>query len=318
MNSRIDKIRQILADQDNKQNRTSDNKGGFDTIFPFWNMKSGDSSTVRFLPDGNTDNALPWVESQQITLDFPGVIGQHGDRTIRVKVPCVEMWGLSCPMLGHVRKEKWFDDKDTEALGRKYWKKYSYVMQGFIIEDGLGESESPENPIRRFIFGKQIFNMVRSGYADPELDDSVDDYENGIDFIIQTESSGQYNNYTQSKFKRRTRSLTPEERAAIEEYGLSRLEDFLPKKPTDVESQTLYEMFLASVEGEYYDPDKWGHLPWRPRGVEFGTPKAEKVDVVVTPVVTTAEKPEVKAETPDKIDTKQQTADILAKIRGKM
>ncbi len=314
MNSRLDKIRQILAEQDNKQNRT--NGSGFDAIFPFWNMKSGDSSVVRFLPDGNTDNALPWVESQQITLDFPGVIGQHGDKTVRVKVPCVEMWGLSCPILGFIRKERWFDDKDTESLGRKYWKKYSYVMQGFVTEDGIGETEPPENPIRRFVFGKQIFNMVRSGYADPELDDSVDDYDNGIDFIIQSESSGSYNNYTQSKFKRKARSLTPDERAAVETNGLSRLEDFLPKKPTEDESATLYEMFQASVEGEFYDPEKWGHLPWRPRGVEFGIPKTDKIEV------TTEEVAEVKAETPSQdetpsLDTKQDVADILAKIRAK-
>ena len=46
-------------------------------------------------------------------------------------------------------------------MGRKYWKKKSYIFQGFVTQNPLNEDSTPENPIRRFIIGPQIFNIIR-------------------------------------------------------------------------------------------------------------------------------------------------------------
>jgi hypothetical protein len=52
--------------------------------------------------------------------------------------------------------------------------------------------------------------------------------------------------------------LSDQEKAALEAHGLHNLNDFLPKKPTDVEVKVIQEMFEASVDGEAYDPERFG------------------------------------------------------------
>ena len=76
-------------------------------IYPFWNIDEGTSTVLRFLPDSDADNTFFWVERQMIRLTFPGVIGGE-NRPVTVQVPCMEMWGDTCPVLSEVRP--WFKD----------------------------------------------------------------------------------------------------------------------------------------------------------------------------------------------------------------
>ena len=314
MSTRAERIRAILKQEETPK----ENKGsGTGAIYPFWNLKPGQSSIVRFLPDGDTSNTLPWVENQQINLYFPGIIGET-PKNVRFKVPCMEMFGLADPILAHIRKEKWFDDEDTKDMGSRYWKKYTHLMQGFVVEDGTGEEDAPENPIRRFSFGPQVFGPIRKGYADPDYEEAIDDYQEGVDFAINCESGGQWDSYTTSGFKRKSRSLSSEEMEAIETFGLSSLKDFRPKQPTPEESAEIFEMFEASVAGEFYDPSRWGHLPWRPRGVEGSdtkTPVAKPTTVSAKEPVEEKTAPEVTTASTD--DHQTRASDILARIKNK-
>ena len=138
------------------------------SIYPHWNIEENSSALVRFLPDGNNKNTFFWVERAMIKLPFAGIKGEAESRQVQVQVPCVEMWGESCPILAEVRT--WFKDKSLEDMGRKYWKKRSYIFQGFVRENPLADDETPENPIRRFIIGPQIFTTIKSALMDPELD----------------------------------------------------------------------------------------------------------------------------------------------------
>jgi hypothetical protein len=180
----------------------------------------------------------------------------------------MEMYGETCPVLSEVRA--WFKDPSLEDMGRKYWKKRSYVFQGFVTEDGLKEESKPENSIRRFIIGPQIYNIIRSALMDPELDELPTDALKGLDFRIAKTSKGGFADYSTSKWSRRERSLTAEETAAIEAHGLFNLSDFLPKKPTDVELKVMKEMFEASVDGEAYDMERWGQY-FKPAGMSQNT-----------------------------------------------
>jgi hypothetical protein len=47
---------------------------------------------------------------------------------------------------------------------------------------------------------------------------------------------------------------------------LFNLNDFLPKKPGDVELKVIKEMFQASVDGEPFDKEAWGQY-FRPAGM---------------------------------------------------
>ena len=248
--------------------KSGESKGGDNAIYPHWNMDENKEAVVRFLPDGDPNNTFFWVERAMIKLPFAGVKGQTDSRPVQVQVPCMEMWNETCPILTEVRG--WFKDKSLEDMGRKYWKKRSYVFQGFVVDDPLKEDSQPENPIRRFIIGPQIYQIIRSALMDPELEELPTDYLRGVDFRIAKTSKGGYADYSTSKWSRRERALTDAEQAAINQYGLFNLKDFLPKKPTDVELKVIKEMFEASVDGEAYDMERWGQY-FKPAGMSAAT-----------------------------------------------
>ena len=299
--------------------------GGDNAIYPHWNMQEGKEAVIRLLPDGNSNNTFFWVERAMIKLPFAGIKGETDSRPVQVQVPCVEMYndGTACPILSEVRG--WFKDKSLEEMGRKYWKKRSYIFQGFVVEDPIREEKIPENPIRRFIIGPQIYQIIRSALMDPELDELPTDYLKGLDFRIAKTSKGGFADYSTSKWSRRERAISDVEKAAIESQGLFNLNDFLPKKPTDVELKVMKEMFEASVDGEAYDLERWGQY-FKPAGLGSATGDPNKPAAVSTPArvddqvddepATAASAPAVSA-APASTDGASKAQDILAMIRNR-
>jgi hypothetical protein len=247
-----------------ESNKGGQSSGGDRAIYPHWNMEEGQSAVVRFLPDSNTKNTFFWVERAMIKLPFAGIKGEMDSKQVQVQVPCVEMWNETCPILSEVRP--WFKDKSLEDMGRKYWKKRSYIMQGFVRENPIGDDKTPENPIRRFIIGPQIFQIIKASLMDPDLEELPTDVLRGLDFRMTKTSKGGYADYSTSKWARKESALTEEEQVALEAHGLFDLAGFLPKKPGEVELRVMKEMFEASVDGQPYDLDRWGQY-FRPAGV---------------------------------------------------
>jgi hypothetical protein len=290
-------------------------------------MEEGASALLRFLPDGNNKNTFFWVERAMIRLPFNGIKGEMDTKQVQVQVPCVEMWGEACPILAEVRG--WFKDKSLEEMGRKYWKKRSYVFQGFVRENPIADDKSPENPIRRFIIGPQIFATIKSALMDPELEELPTDLLRGLDFRVAKTSKGGYADYNTSKWSRKESALTEAEQAAVEQYGLFDLSTFLPKKPTDVELKVMKEMFEASVDGQPYDVERWGQY-FRPAGVQApaggAAPAAESAPAPVAKAAPApmddvpfdADEP-VAAAAPVVAENKtgQNAQDILAMIRAR-
>jgi hypothetical protein len=318
-------IRAKLQEAQNKSGGST-SSGGDNAIYPHWNMQEGKEAVVRFLGDGNPNNTFFWVERAMIKLPFAGIKGETDSRPVQVQVPCVEMYndGTVCPILSEVRG--WFKDKSLEEMGRKYWKKRSYIFQGFVVNDPLNEESRPENPIRRFIIGPQIFQIVRNGLIDPEISELPTDPLRGLDFRIAKTSKGGFADYSTSKYSRNERALTDTEKAAIEKYGLFDLSGFLPKKPTDVELKVMKEMFEASVDGEAYDMDRWGQY-FKPAGMSQNTgdpnksaPKTvvdDHVDDEPVPVAA-ATTPAPAAEAPAaSSENASRAQDILAMIRNR-
>jgi hypothetical protein len=300
--------------------------GGDNAIYPHWNMQEGKEAVIRLLPDGNSANTFFWVERAMIKLPFAGIKGETDSRAVQVQVPCVEMYndGTACPILTEVRG--WFKDKSLEEMGRKYWKKRSYIFQGFVVEDPIKEDKIPENPIRRFIIGPQIYQIIRSALMDPELEELPTDFLRGVDFRIAKTSKGGFADYSTSKWSRRERALSDVEKAAIDAHGLYNLSDFLPKKPTDVELKVMKEMFEASVDGEAYDMERWGQY-FKPAGMGSATGDPNKAaapraaatpvdeDIDDTPAPVAAPAPRAEASTSSEGTSRAQ--DILAKIRAR-
>jgi len=302
--------------------------GGDNAIYPHWNIAEGSTARVRFLPDGNTKNSFFWAERAMIRLPFAGVKGQADSKPVVVQVPCMEMYGEACPILAEVRP--WFKDPSLEEMGRKYWKKKSYVFQGFVRENALSDDKVPANPIRRFTISPQIFNIIKAALMDPEMEELPTDLQRGLDFQIVKTSKGGYADYSTSKWSRKESALTAEEQAAIDEHGLFNLSDFLPKKPSDVELKVLKEMFEASVDGQPYDPDRWGAY-YKPYGLDVpnAAPRADEsapAPVASAPAPATPspfvgdeedEAPAPTAPVATAAPASQKAEDILAMIRNR-
>jgi len=329
-------IRARLQAQENKSNQTT--KGQADNaIYPHWKIPENTAATVRFLPDADQTNLYGfWRERNVIRLPFNGIKGEQNSKLVTVQVPCIDMYlpdpnsdRSVCPILAEVRP--WYKDETLVSKANAYWKKRTYLFQGFVRASSLKEEATPENPIRRFVFTKQLFPLIRSGITDPEVLELPTHYERGLDFNIRkTLKSGanSYADYTTSGYARRESSLTEAELAAIEKHGLYNLGDFLPKKPNDAELKIIMEMFEASVDGKPYDKERWGNY-YRPYGVGGGGGDAEGDEVADVPVrasasVKTAVDDEDAVTTtsdvvvpPKNTGNQKPTQDILAVIRAR-
>ena len=332
-------LAEIRAKLQANENRGSGKSQGDNAIYAHWNIPENTTSRVRFLPDANTKNSFFWVERAMIRLPFAGIKGQADSKPVTVQVPCMEMWGndVPCPILAEVRP--WFKDPNLEEMGRKYWKKRSYLFQGFVRENPIGDDKTPENPIRRFIISPQIFNLIKNALMDPDMENLPTDYSAGLDFNIKKTSKGGYADYNTSTWARKETALNADEAEAIEKHGLYDLADFLPKKPTDVELKVIKEMFEASVDGQPYDAERWSNY-FKPSGFKAGTgsdgetvtatpvpqakpalaavPKAAPAAVAETPwEPADDEVPEASAPVVAKPAQSQKAEDILAMIRNR-
>jgi len=338
MATTLAEIRAKLQAAENRSQGSGNNEPN--SIYAHWNIPEGSTARIRFLPDANTKNDFFWVERALIKLPFAGVKNQADSRPVVVQVPCMEMYGkdVPCPVLTEVRT--WFKDPALEEMGRKYWKKRSYLFQGFVRENPLSDDKTPDNPIRRFIISPQIFNLIKNALMDPELENLPTDYQAGLDFNVKKTSKGGYADYSTSTWARKESALTSVELAAIEQYNLFDLASFLPKKPGEVELKVIKEMFEDSVNGKEYDPDRWGQY-YKPSGMSFGESESESstettTTVAAKPVVETVSKSVTpKEDTPPWSDTddddttapvvspasnkssSQRAEDILAMIRNR-
>ena len=260
-------IRARIAAQENKSNTGTAQKQSDNSIYPHWNMDEGTTATLRLLPDADSNNPYFWVERQIIKLPFNGVKGDPNVKRIEVQVPCVEMYDpkAQCPILTEVRP--WYKDETLKELANKYWKKRSYLFQGFVRQNPIGEDKTPANPIRRFIISPQIFTIIKASLMDPEMEELPTDFMRGLDLNIKKTSKGGYADYSTSNWARKESALTEAEQAAIEAHGLYNLAEFLPKRPGEAELRIIKEMFDASVDGQPYDLERWGSY-YRPYGLE--------------------------------------------------
>ncbi len=324
-------IRAKLAALENSRSSAKRSTGN-SLVYPFWEIPENEPVNIRFLPGTDENDPFFWKELQMINLNFPGVKGGDEHKPVYLKVPCVEMWGDTCPV--HTELRPMFKDDALKEIATKYWKKRSYIFQGFVMDSPLAEESPPENPIRRINLGRQLYNLVKGCLMDPDMEIVPTDYINGLNFRITRTKDGQYNDYSSSNWTRKETPLNTEQLEAIEKHGLFDLNDWMPKKPSAEGLNAIFEMFEASLEGELYDPERWAAY-YRPWGLEYDgagkkdTPKdsvAEKsttsanVDRVANISVTKEEETVVETteESPSASTATSQTAqDILAKIRNR-
>lgn len=264
MSKDINALRAALnATKANSDETPKTRSGGDNASFPFWNIPENSTATVRFLPDADPTNEFFWVNREVIRLPFAGIVGES-DRDITVTVPSIGMFGMKCPIIQGTR-HLW-NDEATKPLARLYYKKRSYIFQGFVVSAQLEEENIPTNPIRRFVVNKSVYDKIYDALLDPEMEDMPIDYEAGSDFLIKKTKKGEWANYDTSGFSRRSRSLTELERSAIDEFGLHDLKEALGAVPSPDAIAALSAMLEDSLAGKPYDMASFGQF-FRPYGV---------------------------------------------------
>jgi hypothetical protein len=312
----------LLAQSQKSTERSPQSSGGDNASFPFWNTPEGSSSTIRFLPDADPNNTFFWVERQIIKLPFQGVVGRD-DKPVEVQVPCVDMFGDTCPITAHIRP--WWKDDSQKDLARVYYKKKSFLFQGFVVNTPFEEQNTPENPIRRFVINPSIYEIIKNSLMNPEMEDLPTDYVGGRDFKLTKTKKGEYANYSTSQWSFKTRSLSESELGAIEEHGLFDLKSFLGNRPDKDGIDAIKAMFLDSLAGHPFDMAAYGHL-YRPFGMKqsaapaapaAGNSAAESDDNQWTAPKAAAPAPVAVPAAAPAAGGKPNASDILARIKAK-
>lgn len=257
------KLKASSAKSDNQPK--SKGSGGDNASYPFWEIPVGQSATIRFLPDADPTNDYFWAKREVIKLPFSGVVGGDypTDKDVTVTVPCIDMFDMKCPIIA-ATKHLW-DKEETKDLARVYYKKRSWIFQGIVVNSPLAEENLPENPIRRFVLNKSVYDIVYESLLDPDLIDMPTDFDGGLDFTIKKTQKGEWANYSTSKFAMRPRSLTEEERSIIDANKLFNLKEALGAIPSGDAIEAMKQMLKDSMDGLPYDMESFGQY-FRPYG----------------------------------------------------
>ncbi len=213
--------------------------------YRFWDMKYGESATIRFLPDKNEDNPLGFmVEKLMHTLEI------NGDRRT---VPCLKMYEHDCPIC-RVSSGFYKEEGKGSVNGKNYWRKKQHIVQALIVEDPLPiNSETGENSEGKVCYlnlSYQLYNVIKMALTGADLDAIPYDYEEGFDFVIKKTQLGENAKYdVGSNFARRSTALTAEQIEFVEEELID-LSTLIPQMPDE---DKIDAMLNAALTGDYYD-----------------------------------------------------------------
>ncbi len=251
------------------------------SIYAFWNLKFGGSSTLRLLPFNDPYTGGFWTEKVMLPMQFTDP--NDPTKVVKFVAPCREMYDHAnkCPILVPVRElydeakelKNTGNTKEAERLQKIagfHWKKPTFYYQGFVNKSGMAEDETPENPIRVFPFNKKIhqiiYNSIFNSDEDPYetlpcgefteedvqaiLEDGDVDMSifEGYNFIVKKMQQDKWADWTTSSGWSKSQSpLTDEQLAAIAEHKLHDLTKRLPERPSEEQYEVLAEMMTLSV-----------------------------------------------------------------------
>ena len=82
----LERMRKLLIAKDPELASQATKPRADTSIYPHWEMAPNATATLRFLPDGNTDNPFFWVERDVIKLYFRGMKGKPEVGHVQVQV----------------------------------------------------------------------------------------------------------------------------------------------------------------------------------------------------------------------------------------
>lgn len=289
----------------------SENEGGqreqfVNNYYPFWNMKPGQKTVIRFLPDLDQSNARGFLVEKL----FHNLMINGQKKT----VPCLSMYGEDCPVCKI--SQEYYKAKD-DVNGKKYWKKKQYIAQVLVVEDPLPADavtgEKHEGKVRYIALGYQLYNIIKEAFAseDDPLEEIPYNFEGGYDFVIKKTEQGEYASYTVgTKFLSKQRSLTEDELATADE-GMIELNTLLPKNPGVEKVQAMLD---ADLNGGSYSENGFDDKPAAPARKPAAMSDS---DDYTPPVRTPAAKPAPAAEPAESAGGSSDVDEMLAAIRAR-
>ena len=280
------------------------------SIYAFWNLKFGGSSTLRLLPFNDPYTGGFWTEKVMLPMQFTDP--NDPTKVVKFMAPCREMYDHAnkCPILVPVRElydeakelKNTGNTKEAERLQKIagfHWKKPTFYYQGFVNKSGMAEDETPENPIRVFPFNKKIhqiiYNSIFNSDEDPYetltcgefteedvqaiLEDGDVDMSifEGYNFIVKKMQQDKWADWTTSSGWSKSQSpLTDEQLAAIAEHKLHDLTKRLPERPSEEQYEVLAEMMTLSVNRQLNGEVAVWNTEWEALGFKPLKPRGDK------------------------------------------
>lgn len=245
-----------------KNNSDSSGNQTWKLFFNFWKMDVDSVSTVRFLPDADEENPMGFlVENLAHELVINGK---------REKVACLKMYGEECPCCA--LSQKYYDEKSpdhNEKLGKKYYRKKSYVSQVLVIDTTIDHDQ--EQLVKLMEFGPKIFKQIQSSFSSGDLEEAPYELKGGYNFRIKKTKSGEYADYGTSSFSPKQTDVADD---IIESMSLYNLADYRsPRITRDV----MEAMLLADQTGGTFTADKAADAE-TPKETAKPAAKAEQAD----------------------------------------
>lgn len=306
---------ELTAQWASKTTSTSGNQN-WKKFFQFWKMPDDSTVIVRFLPDADADNPIGFlVENYTHSLNV------NGDKKT---VPCLKhMHGEKCAVC-ELSAKFYADAKEAErngdttekerleTLGKKYYRKVSYIGQVLIIESPI--EHDAEQLVKLIDFGPKIFKVIMAAYKSGDLEcvNGPDDLKGGYNFRIKKTKDGKWSDYGTSSFSPKQSDVDD---SIIEQIDLYNLKEWREPRqdPTVIEA-----MLLADRTGSSYDS--------QPSQESSSTPEhhepAPAREVPPAPAVTetkTEQKADEPADEPAATPTVQSSKanDVIAQLRAR-
>jgi len=203
-------------------------------FFNFWKAPVDSTSVVRFLPDADEDNPMGFlVENLAHELVINGK---------REKVPCLKMYGEDCPIC--TLSQKYYDEKSpdhNEQLGKKYYRKKSYIGQVMVIETPIENDQ--EQLVKLIEFGPKIFKQIQTAFQSGDLEVPPFELKGGYNFRIKKSKSGEYADYGTSSFSPKQTNVEDDVIDSLKLYNLTEY------RTAKVSREVLEAMLLADQTG---------------------------------------------------------------------
>jgi hypothetical protein len=226
-----------------KRNSSNENSGFWDKFYPFYKMDFDAVAIFRFLPDLDEENPLGFVvENKYHELQINGK---------KKRIACSQMYGEPCACCEH--SQKYYNELGDEKMGKAFWRKIDYVSQGLIQSSPFEfPIKQGENPVKLISLGPKLFKKVETAILSGDFDVPPYDLSEGYDFRIMKTRQGEYADYGNSEFARKSTPISEEMLSQIQLYNLK---DFRYGKIERDQMETMIEAFLT---GRSYEDDKAG------------------------------------------------------------